>query len=63
MNLKFRAVLTLESSDVVSALGELTSTLNTVMKWMEKTEHGIQSLEEKMESTSSASDSARLLAV
>ena len=50
-----------ESSDVLSALGELTSTLNMVVKWLEKTKHGIQSMEEKMESTSSASDSARLI--
>ena len=52
-----------ESSDVLSALGELTSTLNVIVKWLEKTEHRIQSMDEKIESTSSASDSAGLKAV
>ena len=52
-----------ESSDVLSALGELTSTLNMVVKRLEKTEHRIQSMDEKIKSTSSASDSAGLKAV
>ena len=62
VNLKFQAALTTES-DVLSALGELTSTLNMVVKRLEKTEHRIQSMDEKIESTSSASDSAGLKAV
>ena len=50
-----------DSSAVLSALGELTSTLNKVVKRLEKTEHRIQSMEEKMDSSisSSASDSRR----
>lgn len=53
-----RSTNTGESSAVLTALGELTSTLNKVVKRLEKTEHRIQSMEEKMESTcSSASDS------
>lgn len=50
-----------ESSAVLSALSELTSTLNKVVKRLEKTECRIQSMEDKMDSTvsSSASDSRR----
>ena len=39
------------------------STLNMVMKRLEKTERRIQSMDEKIESTSSASDSAGLKVV
>lgn len=50
-----------DSSAVLSALGELTSTLNKVVKRLEKTECRIQSMEDKMDSTlsSSASDTRR----
>ena len=54
---------TRESSDVLSVLGELTSSLNMVVKQLEKTEHRIQSMDKKMEFTSSESDSTRLKAV
>ena len=54
---------TRESSDVLSALGELTSPVNMVVKRLEKTEHRIQSMDKKMESTSCESDSTRLKVV
>ena len=60
--MRFSPNTTGSSSAVISALGELTTTLNKVVKCLEKTESRIQSMEEKMDSTtlsSSASDSRR----